>query len=108
LWNTGCGAICRAIASCDVLGVNGGEIWDWDWDCDRDLMDWARDDWRLCPKIPARGFFGDLLMFNGATTALECLSIESCSRVQSAMMEVAKGDSAVIGATGRVVQSLVD
>jgi hypothetical protein len=104
LWKTGCEGIWRAIASCDVFGVNGGDIWD----CDCDLIDWARDDWRLCAKIPARDFFGDLLMFNGATTALECLSIESCSRVQSAMMEVAKGDSAVIGAIKRVFQSLVN
>jgi hypothetical protein len=53
--------------------------------------------------MAARDFFGDLCMFNGATTALECLSIDSRSRVQSAMFEATNGDGGVIGAREKVV-----
>jgi hypothetical protein len=71
------------MASVDVFGVNGGDICD----CDCDLMEGAPlEDWRLCPKIAARDLFGDFCMFNGATTALECLSISSRSNAQSAMV----------------------
>jgi hypothetical protein len=75
------------MASVDVLGVNGGDI------CDCDLSEWVplEEDWRLCAKMPARDRFGDFCMFNGATTALACLSISSCSNIQSAIVDVSKG-----------------
>jgi hypothetical protein len=71
------------MTSFDVLGVNGGDICD----CECDLVDRdAREDWRLCPKMPTLDLLGDFEMFNGATNALECLSISSCSNAQSAMV----------------------
>lgn len=71
------------MASVDVLGVKGGDICD----CDCDRMDCVprEDDWRLCPNRLTRDRFGDLCMFNGATTALECLSMTSWSVMYSAM-----------------------
>jgi hypothetical protein len=41
--------------------------------------------------MPARDRFGDFCMFNGATTALACLSISSCSNIHSAMVAVSRG-----------------
>jgi hypothetical protein len=78
--------------SLDVLGVNGGDIWD----CDCDLTDREpREDWRLCSKTATRDRFGDFWMFNGATTALECLSMPSCSNCHSAMVMINKTDGGV-------------
>lgn len=43
--------------------------------------------WRAWPATPARGLLGDLWMFNGATCALERLSMSSRSSTRSCVSE---------------------
>jgi len=88
------------MTSLEVFGVNGGDIWD----CDCDVTERAPlEDWRLWAKMPTRDLFGDFWMFKGATRALECLSIPSCLKVQSAM--VGGGRRGFVGAQ-RVSQEI--
>lgn len=74
------------MASLDILGVKGGDICDCE--CDRVECVPFEDDWRVCPNMLTRDLLGDFCMFNGATTALECLSMTSCSNMYSAMAKV--------------------
>jgi hypothetical protein len=91
------------MTSLEVLGVNGGD--GWDWECDRTERD-PREDWRLCSNRPARDRLGDFCMFNGATNALECLSISSCSNAQSAMM-ASKRRAGSVGGRYRSLKTVV-
>jgi hypothetical protein len=91
------------MASLEVLGVNGGD--GWDWECDRTERD-PREDWRLCWNRPALDLLGDFCMFNGATNALECLSISSESNAQSAMV-ASKQTAGSVGAWYRSLKTVV-